>query len=277
MLKMKKSELVIVFTIIAVAVAGLLIGFASCQLMGSGDDDDGMLDMIPKARIVKEVNGELVEPPAGVVYGNYKYEFTWDSYDGEVDSTANVDIIKNTLAKFQDWESFVEARPFYPPQAGNLTKSYGAWQQIGGNWKLNNGKSLPHLVIQRYWDVEEWGALTTGKWPQHREDRIAAFEAAKEQIEQYISDIERCTFYEVTTSTGTFPLKDLVEQMKYFIIVPDTGLYTDYGPWTSDNIGVTGASIMRSGALYELYFGHIPEKEEYIFPDGELNWPDDTP
>jgi hypothetical protein len=53
-----------------------------------------------------------------------------------------------------------------------------------------------------------------------------------------------------------------------FVRVPTTAdVFKDRGPWVDADMDGRGGTLLRpteTGPLYELYFGHIPEKNEYV-------------
>jgi hypothetical protein len=262
-----QNLLIIAFALCAVAA----VVFAGCQ-NGAGESD--ISPQIPVAKIKKDGK----EPVAGVdIYGLYQFELTGRSYTGAVNSDDNIEALKDAYDKWLEYETFVDPRPFYPPKTGKLDKNFDAWLQVGSDYKLKNLPSMAPLVIQRYW-TSAWGDLTTASWTEHNTNRATEFRAAKSKIETLMATIKKSDFYEVSYTEGAttvYPLKNLVTKMQDFIKTPTTGLYTDYGPWTSVDLDA-GKTKLHSGALYELYFGHIPAKGEYYDPAGELVYPDDT-
>jgi hypothetical protein len=72
--------------------------------------------------------------------------------------------------------------------------------------------------------------------------------------------------YEVD-NTQVFPLQNLHASMGDFVRTPTTAaVFTDRGPWGSADWDGRGGTLLRpteTGPLYELYFGHIPAKNEY--------------
>jgi hypothetical protein len=268
MIKMKKSELAIVFTIIALVSTGLL---SSCQMGYADEEEDELTTGLPVASIVDSTGAQ---PEAGKAFGNYQFKVEWQSYSGDVNSPANISVLKVTYSKWKEYESFVDARPFYPPSGGTIEKDYNVWTS-DATPLLKNYTSGKQLVIQRYW-ATAWGTLNTANWTAHLADRKTAFEAAKELIEKQIAAIKESDFYEVSYTEGTvvFPLKKLVEDMEKFIKVPPTAPYTDRGKWENADRkdGETIWNTAKTGPLYELYFGHIPGIDEYVDPAHPVVW-----
>jgi hypothetical protein len=266
-IKMKKGDLIIAFTIIALVSTGLL---SSCQ-MGYGDEEEEEeLTGLPVASIVDSTGAQ---PEPGKTFGNYQFSLEWQGYSDDVNSSANIETLKDTYKKWKEYESFVDARPFYPPSGGTIEKDYKVWT-TDATPLLKNYTSGKQLVIQRYWSPA-WGTLNKANWTTHLVDRKTAFEAAKEQIEKQIAQIKESDFYGVKDSvTNKYPLHDLADAMQAFIKVPATAPYTDRGAWeAADRNGEeTIWNTAKTGPLYELYFGHIPETTEYVEPGHPVVW-----
>jgi hypothetical protein len=246
---------------------------------------------IPVASI-RDSNGN--EPAAGVTSGNYRFEIKWEEYDytEPLDSAENITALQAASTKWGEYKNLLEARPFYPPRPplpwvgglgglGGSSNTFDVWYEPStGVYKLDNNPGMMQLVIQRFW-LPAWGTLTTANWAAHRADRVAAFKKARAQIETLMATVKASPFYDVVAPNTKEYLHDLHDAMEQFIRVPASGLYTDYGPWTAGNLASSGSSRyttkLPSYPLYELYFGHIPEREEYRFPKAELTFLDDTP
>jgi hypothetical protein len=277
-IKMKKSDLLIAFTIIALAISGLSMGLFSCQEMEGSyyEEEEVVVVQRPVASIV---NSAGIEVQADDLSGDYQFILKWENSTGALDSPENIEVIKDVYDKWIEYEEFLDARPFFPPlEEGNL-KRYGVWVEVGeGNKVLNNNEIDGKLIIQRYWD-SEWGHLTTTNWTAHRDEREEAFLDAAKQIEAMRTALAASPFWEVSyekDDTPTLPLQELSEEMLRFIStgdIPEVELYTERGPWLEAD--KTAPTRLPAGPLYELYFGHIPGKDEYIDPDGDLVYPDE--
>jgi hypothetical protein len=284
--KMKKSDLIIAFSIITLAISGLLIGFASCQQMESFYDEEEEATeevspptptpipiprptLTPSPLQLPVANIPGGEPQSSVVSGDNQFSLQWQpSNDNTLDSPANISALKATYNKWDDYESFVDTLPFYRP-TGEQSKQYEVWVELDGNMALNNNASGGELVIRRYWN-NEWGKLTTATWTAKRTEREAAFKTAKAQIEKMMADIKESPFWNTSYEDDdgpVFPLQQLHARMGNFIKEPSAvTLYTDRGTWGDDERSgaATILSPAKTGPLYELYFGHIPGKTEYL-------------
>jgi hypothetical protein len=275
-------------------VFGLCAVLAGVLLLGTCDtfinpELKGLLSLepplpgIPVGRIVREDGrGNLIEPVPGETFGNYQFRLEWkdpELEDGEefvLETPEHLRALDDVFSRWLNYESYVEPLPFIPPATGTgQLKIMNIWVD-DTNWKLKNAAAEGQLVILRYWN-SAWEPLTTSSWTAHHDDRVAAFEEAKGKIESMMADIEASPFYEVSQFVGNRDrvfLKELYNLMKKFILVPDTDLYKVYGTWTiADHTG-SHTTKLHSGQLYELYFGHIPKRGEYKYPDEPLVWPD---
>jgi hypothetical protein len=96
--------------------------------------------------------------------------------------------------------------------------------------------------------------------------------------------IKASPFWETSfkeNNTPVFPLQTLYTSMEAFIKVPTTDLYKDRKPWDAADRDFNGTILnpTKTGPLYELYFGHIPEQEEYYndeYTEAILVYPDDN-
>jgi hypothetical protein len=147
-----------------------------------------------------------------------------------------------------------------------------------GKWVLNNSVKANQIVIPRYWNPV-WGELNKTNWTDHRNERETAFKTAKERIEAQAAAIKKNAFWDVSYEEDgddpIFPLQKLHERMEAFIKVPSTDLYNDRGPWGDGDWDGTGGTILdptKTGPLYELYFGHVPGKEEYYDQSAKANY-----
>jgi hypothetical protein len=281
-IQVKKSDLIIVLLALVVVIAGLFTLFVSCQDMtdgGEGGESGGSISGgLPVARIVKDD----VDALPGVTFGDYQFKLEGETYTGALDSPENIAALKDTYQKWLDYESFLEPAPFRPPAAGSPNKQFNIWQ--GSPLKLDNSLSVPTLVIQRYWN-STWGALTTENWKAQRDGREAAFKAATEQLETMRAEIKASQFYEVSyneNALDVFPLKNLYNRMGDFIAVgAGATLYVDRPTWGDSERNSAGTILDKSktGPLYELYFGPVPGKDDYLYPDNTAGfaYPDDTP
>jgi hypothetical protein len=162
--------------------------------------------------------------------------------------------------------------PFYQKNGGQ-SKQYEVWveDEETGTMVLNNDPSNGTLVIQRYWK-ETWGKLTPETWAGKLLERRTAFTELKKEFEIPMAAIKASLYYDTSYPTEedkpVFPLRDLHAAMGDFVRVPTTAaVFSDRGPWGSDDWDGRGGTLLRpteTGPLYELYFGHIPEKNEYV-------------
>jgi hypothetical protein len=226
--------------------------------LGSGGIG-GSKTKLPIAFIV----GDVPVAPPGLVFEDYQFKLTEESVSGDLDT---IDKLKDVYDKWLDYVAPMDALPFL---SGGKTgsKVYSVWTESEGGALLDN---TGQLVIPRYWD-KAWGELTKTNWTDHLDGRVTAFEAAKKRIEDQMAALKTSAFWEVSYEEDgddpVFPLQKLHESMENFIKVPSTGL-SDRGPWDKDErdegSGMTILNPAKTGPLYELYFGHIPAKNEYV-------------
>jgi hypothetical protein len=267
--KTKRQKIATRCTVTVLAVAAIVTGFVSCHyLIGNTVENS---DTIPGFTYDINTNDD----------GSLQYDLTLT-----MGALPNNKTIEESLKTTSDeWNDFVAASDPLPflVVSGGQSKQYAVWTESNGTMVLNNSGATGNLVIPRYWEPA-WGTLTVGTWPGTNAQRKAAFLEAKGKIEALMADMKASGFYEVSyTEDGkqVFPLKDLHASMGDFIKVPTTGtLYTDRGPWGADdwdNRGGTQLHPTKTGPLYELYFGHIPERDEYYLQsdDAEYVYPVD--
>jgi hypothetical protein len=238
---------------------------------------------LPPALPIGRILGNGIEAPPGVIFGDYQFELEWQrTYQGvlspnadygPLDTPENIQALRDVIGTWREYEEILEAAPFYPT-ASALKQRAGVWT-MNSPRKLNNSPSLATLVLQRYWP-RDWlpdTPLTKPNWDtdESREHRKTAFLAAKEKIEAQMAALQASPFWDVSYEDEggeqQFPLRDLHQKMESFITVgEDATLYEDRPTWDEDerqHFG-TALDLRKTGPLYELFFGPVPGKEEYL-------------
>jgi hypothetical protein len=268
-------------TIAFLTATAAALFLAGCDFLKNPEYADEI--PLPPAIPVGRILGGGLEAPPGVVFGDYQFELEWQrTYHGVLSPNAdygplntpdNIQALRDVLGKWREYEEFLEAVPFYPTESAGKQRA-GVWTMDSPR-KLNNSPSLATLVLQRYWP-RDWlpdTPLTKPNWDtdESREHRKTAFLEAKERIEAQMAAINASPFWDVSYEDEGgdqhFPLRELHQKMGDFIAVgAEATLYADRATWDESerqNFG-TILDLRKTGPLYELFFGPVPGKEEYL-------------
>jgi hypothetical protein len=275
-MKMKKSDLVIAFLIIAVVLGGVLAGLASCQ--NAPADSLPLPPKLPYASIT----GEGVE--------NYRFSLIWKMVDGILSPSAVYDPEEAAAAIYEaynTWELFkkkIDARPHAVPADPDAPLDLAVWttDAIGGGYVLNNN-GTKKIVVNRCWPQSLIGTtLTRADWIAARAEREKEFKQAVKDIEAMMASIEKSPLYEFEVNNEPLLVK-LHDSMAEVIAFPadvETFACEDRDRWAKSDLDDSGGQIkykldtVRTGPLFEYFFGYVPLDTDYISPKGQLSFPE---
>jgi hypothetical protein len=281
MIKMKKRDLIIAFSVIAVILAFLGVGFASCQAMT--DEEESSSAAIPNAKVMS--NGVELLKAADYHGGVSQFVLEWkdlESPDDPLDTEENIEVLKLVYQRWKEYEQYMDSRPYYPPVD---LKSYEVWSSLG---LMNKSTKGVELGILRYWPQDLLAKnppekLTVASWytASSNARRKAAFLAAKEQMEAQMEELKASPFWDVWYLQGTevhcYPLREMWFDMRNFIStgdIPGAELYTD-PQWVNYYDANRNPVKHNVGDLYTVYFGPLPKKTDsgekdpgsyYVYP-----------
>jgi hypothetical protein len=272
---MKKIVHLSIFT--GLSIFALSIGLAACIVFP--DDSESQRSSPADQQIPVQqlpvVSSANIPNSSAASTGKAQFKLEWKSAKGKTEEQI-IDALKDVHDKWNDYVASMDALPFLQTSS---SKQYEVWSEAEGTMKLNNSQSGSTLKIPRYWD-SAWGNLTVTTWPTKNTQRKDAFLAAKKNIEDQMAAIKASSFWNTSykeEGNDVYPLRNLHERMGDFIKVPSAGtLYADRSPWGEVEWNDSGGTLLhptKTGPLYELYFGHIPTKDEYLDPDGTLVYP----
>jgi hypothetical protein len=259
----------------AVFIAVFLIIAAGAALAGCVQIGAGGIDIIKPPDTGVDVGGPVPGDSSAKIPvahfnaadgTNAAFTITWD---GKAAGDTDDQIVPELQKFLAQWDAYTALFNSLP------RASDGTYLNVvtqNGVLALDN-PTMGKVILKRWWPKDQ--TLTHTAWiaPAGYTQRVAGFRAATTAIQAVMDELKGSPYHgKVFSGERISPLTTAVDKMEAFIVAPNTGNSRTNFEYLLPAWETAGTPDLPAGTghLYEVYFGYVPKRTEYVNPNPDL-------